>query len=82
MNLSFFLYLLMAITSAVSLFLGTDEAAKYIEPERLFWTRGVVGIIDGVALTMKGVISPGFQNWLKDRVANKVEPVHDPRESS
>lgn len=73
MSLSFFLYLLMAVASAASAFLGTDEAAKYIEPERLFWARGIVAMIDGVALTMKGYTSPGFQDWLKKKATGNTE---------
>lgn len=65
MSLGFFLYFVIAVTSAIAVFLGTDEAAKYIQPDMLFWARGINGIIAGTSLTMKGYTSEGFANWRK-----------------
>jgi hypothetical protein len=67
MSLGFALYFLIAVTSAIAVFLGTDESAKYIEPDILFWARGINGIIAGTALTMKGYTSEGFANWKKKK---------------
>ena len=74
MNWSLFLYIMMAISTAVGSFLGSDEAAKYIQPENLFWARGLNSIIGGVALTIKGVISTGFQDWLNKKQVDKASP--------
>ena len=73
MNLSLLLYLSLAFSGAAAAFLGTDEAAKYIEPEHLFWARGINTIFGGVALTMKGYISQGFQEWLAGKAGKKQE---------
>ena len=61
--MSFTLYLVMAVTGAVATFLGTDEAAKYIEPEPLFWARGINGMILTTATVMKGYTSEAFAKW-------------------
>jgi len=73
MNSGLLLYLLIALSTAVASFLGTDEAAKYIEPEQLFWARGANTILGSVALTIKGYISPGFQDWLRKKSAGNTE---------
>ncbi len=63
MIMGFTLYLVMAVTGAVAAFLGTDEAAKYIEPEPLFWARGINGMILTTATVMKGYTSEAFAKW-------------------
>lgn len=65
--MGFALYFLMAVTGSIAVFLGTDEASKYLEPDILFWARGINGVIAGTSLTMKGYTSEGFQNWKKKR---------------
>lgn len=78
MKLSFTLYFTMAVTGALAVFLGTDEAAKYIEAEDLFWARGINGVLASIALTMKGWTSQGFQNWLDKKKAAPDEPAKTP----
>lgn len=63
MIMNFTLYFTMAVCGAVAVFLGTDEAAKYIEPEPLFWARGVNGVVLATATTMKGYTSEAFSRW-------------------
>lgn len=63
MIMSFTLYFIMAVAGAIAVFLGTDEAAKYIEPEPLFWARGINGVILATATTMKGYTSEAFAKW-------------------
>lgn len=74
MKLSFTLYLLMAMQLAIAAFLGTDEAAKYIGPEVLFWARGVNTMLGSIALTLKGYTSSGFQDWLNRKQVEKATP--------
>lgn len=74
MNWSLLLYILIALSTAIASFLGTDEAAKYIAPENLFWARGINTVIGSVALTIKGVISTGFQDWLNKKQVDKASP--------
>jgi len=74
MNPGLILYILMALSTAIASFLGSDEAAKYITPETLFWARGINSVIGGVALTIKGVISTGFQDWLNKKQVEKASP--------
>jgi len=73
MNFGLFLYLLIALSTAIASFLGTDEAAKYIEPEKLFWARGLNTVLGSVALTVKGYTSAGFQDWLKKKATGNTE---------
>jgi hypothetical protein len=71
MIMSFTLYFIMALTGAVAGFLGTDEAAKYIEPELLFWCRGLNGLVLTVSTVMKGYTSETYAKW---RDKNKQQP--------
>jgi hypothetical protein len=64
MKLSLVLYAVMLFTSAVAAFLGTDEAAKYINPEALFWCRGGNAVVNAVATGMKAFTSQIFSDWL------------------
>jgi hypothetical protein len=73
MTLGFSLYVIMAITAALAAFLGTDEAAKYIEPEHLFWWRGLNGVAAAVALTLKGYTSQAFSDWRAERKSDKPD---------
>lgn len=61
------LYALIALSTAIGAFLGSDDAAKFISAENLFWARGLNSIIGGVSLTLKGVISQTFAEWVKER---------------
>lgn len=59
----------MLFTSAVAAFLGTDEAAKYIGPEALFWLRGSNAVVNAVATGLKAFTSQIFSDWLAARKA-------------
>lgn len=74
MNVSMILYLTMALSTAIANFLGTVDAAQWIDPQMLFWAKGVNGIIAGAAITMKGYTSQGFQDWLNKKQIEKVSP--------
>ncbi len=73
MIMSLVLYSVIALSGAVAVFLGTDEAAKYIEAERLFWARGLNGVLLATATTLKGYTSEAFANWRK----TKQQPTDD-----
>jgi hypothetical protein len=64
MKLSLVLYAVMLFTSAVAAFLGTDEAAKYINAETLFYLRGGNAIVNGVATGLKAFTSQIFSDWM------------------
>lgn len=64
MKLGFALYSVMIFTSAVAAFLGTDEAAKYINAELLFWLRGCNAVVNAVATGLKAFTSQVFSDWL------------------
>ena len=63
MIVSFTLYFIMALTGAIAAFLGTDEAAKYIAPEPLFWYRGINGVVLTVSTVLKGYTSEAYAKW-------------------
>lgn len=73
MIMSFSLYLIIALSGAVAVFLGTDEAAKYIEPETLFWARGLNGVLLATVTTLKGYTSEAFANWRAGRATDKQQ---------
>ena len=61
------LYIVIALSGAVAAFLGTDEAAKYIEPEPLFWARGMNGVLLATATALKAYTSEAFANWRRGK---------------
>lgn len=64
MKLSFILYTVMLASSAAANFLGTDEAAKYIAPDALFWARGINAAIGTIATGLKAFTSQVFADWM------------------
>lgn len=72
LKLGFLLYAVMAVSAAVGAFLGTDEAAKYIEAETLFWARGINVMVSGIALTLKGYTSKSFAEWHKNKTETSM----------
>ena len=54
------LYVFIAFFGAVATLLGSDEAAKWIPPAALFWSRGVCSVCAAVALAIKMYRSTGF----------------------
>jgi len=73
MIMSLALYSIIALSGAVAVFLGTDEAAKYIEPEPLFWARGLNGVLLATATTLKGYTSEAFANWKAGRATQQQQ---------
>jgi len=47
------LYVCLALTGFWMIFFGTDEAAKYVAPTILFWSKGVIGSLDAAFLALK-----------------------------
>jgi hypothetical protein len=67
MKLNFILYLGMLATGSLAAFLGTDDAAKYIEPKTLFWITGILGVADQCLTGLKAFTSREFTEWLNRR---------------
>lgn len=67
MNLNLILYLIIGTATAFSACLNSDEAAKYLDPEMLFWLRTGTSTVSGAAVTLKGVTSNAFAEWQASR---------------
>ncbi len=64
-------YVLIAFFGALSASMGSDEAAKWMEPVTLFWVRTICGAIGASLLAVKMFRSTSFANHLK---AQEGEP--------
>lgn len=62
MKLNFALYLFIASGTAFAAGIGTDEAAKYLSPETLFWLRLAVGVVVTTATAAKAFTSTSFSD--------------------
>jgi len=60
-HVNLWLYFGIAYFTAWTGFLSTDEAAKYVEPERLFWLRGFCTTGAAGLLGIKMVMSDAFK---------------------
>ena len=54
------LYVLIAIFGAITACMSTDEAAKYLEPETLFWIRTTASVGGAAFLALKMFRSTAF----------------------
>lgn len=54
------LYVLVQMLTVLSTQIGTDESAKYIEAETLFWTKVVIGELAAGVLAIKMFRSTTF----------------------
>ncbi len=61
------LYVLLALTGFWMIFLGTDEAAKWVAPAVLFWTKGVIGSLDAGFLALKLYRSTAFAGHVAEQ---------------
>jgi hypothetical protein len=61
------LYVGIAFFAALSAMFGSDEAAKYIAPETLFWTRGFCSVVAATLLALKMYRSTGFADHLAEQ---------------
>lgn len=64
------LYVLIAIFGAITACMSTDEAAKYLEPETLFWIRTTASVNSAGFLALKMFRSTSFA----DHQAGKETP--------
>ena len=70
-----FLYVMMGVTGFSVMYLGTDDASKYMAPEVQFWTLFVIGIIDSALLGLKMFRSTGFADHkaeMKEKEDTKI----------
>lgn len=63
------IYALIALFGALSASMGSDEAAKWLEPETLFWTRVLSNNATAVLLAVKMFRSTAYANYLKEQPA-------------
>lgn len=60
-------YVLIALFGALSSTMGSDEAAKWVEPSTLFWIRTGCTIGGASVLAIKLFRSTSFANHLKEK---------------
>jgi hypothetical protein len=70
------LYASIALLGAFSTGIGTDEAAKFIDPKPLFWLRMICGVIWQTLLAIKTFRSESFSRDKQEKqaIANKGQP--------
>ncbi len=67
------LYVCIALFGAATAAFGSDEAAKYIEPEALFWLRTSCGIISAGLLSLKMFRSTSFSEHLEAKKQEQTD---------
>ena len=67
------LYVGIAFFGALTAGFGTDEAAKYVEPEKLFWIRLVCGPMGASFLALKMFRSTGYAHHQQEKAEEKAE---------
>jgi hypothetical protein len=55
-----FLYVCIAALAAVTAFITSDDAAKYIAPEVLFWAKGLLAVLSSAVVAVKMFRSTSF----------------------
>jgi hypothetical protein len=61
------LYVAIAFFGALAALFSSDEAAKYLSPEALFWTRGGCGVVEATVLSLKMYRSTSFADHLASK---------------
>lgn len=67
MKLDASLYLAMLLLTGIAGILATDEAAKWIDAQTLWFLRSGVTLADAVVTGMKAFTSRGFADWLEKK---------------
>lgn len=70
MILDAIVYVSIAVLTALNTQIGTDEAAKYIDPVTLFWVKIVAGCSTAGFLALKMFRSETFSKWKQERNGN------------
>ena len=69
------LYVGMAVFTALSAMLSTDEAAKFVEPTALFWARGFCTVNSAWMLSLKMFRSSHYSEYRKEKAnGNGAQP--------
>lgn len=69
-------YVLIAFFGSVATGLGTDDAAKYVSPEALFWLRMFCGAMGATLISLKMYRSTAYSDHLASKEkANTIEPL-------
>jgi len=66
------LYVGIAFFAALAALFGSDESAKYLQPEPLFWTRGGCSVTSATLLALKMYRSTSYSDHLAEK--NKPQP--------
>lgn len=67
------IYVGIAFFSAMLGFFSTDEAAKYVAPDVLFWCRASCAAIVAGLLQLKGYLSDTYARWVQAKNGNGKE---------
>lgn len=70
------LYVGIAFFGALAALFSQDEAAKYLQPEALFWVRGSCAVFSATLLSLKMYRSTAFAEHLADK--KNAEPPKTP----
>ncbi len=64
-------YVLLAAVTALAAAMGSDEAAKWLEPKTLFWVRTWCTVASGSLLAIKLFRSTSYANHLTSTIAEQ-----------
>lgn len=71
------IYVTIAVTAFLMTQLGSDEAAKYIDAQLLFYLKSVTGSLSAGALSLKMFRSETFSNWKKEKLNGNGNGKHE-----
>ena len=66
-------FLLLALFTYLQAQFGSDEAAKYIAPMTLFWTKTIVGACASLCLALKLFRSTSYANHITGKAAKDFD---------
>lgn len=69
-------YVGIALLTAFTAFLGSDDAAKYIDAQTLFWMKGATNWLNGGLIALKMFRSETYSNWKLSKNGNGKENGH------
>lgn len=69
-----FLYTMVGTFAVLLGALSSDEAAKYIIPQVLFWLKTATSVLGAVALNVKMYRSTGYSEHIKQKKENETKP--------
>lgn len=70
MKLDGAIYVILGVLTAVTAMFSSDDAAKYVSPEMLFWVKGSVACASAGALALKMFRSTSFAEYQAKKNGN------------